>query len=138
MHLLLSLVACLAAASTVGQPNLVANGSFEMARAGDPAAPEAWSAAGNPRVKQRLTLDAGPDGKRCAKLECTEFSGDGPDFHAMVCQTGRVAVARERWYRISFRARAEGLRAGSVELALSDTRRWENADFSVSVAQGPA
>ena len=99
MDLLLALVAGLvsglAAVPADGPPNLVANGSFEAASTGDPAAPEAWAAAGNPAVKQRLTLDAGPEGKRCAKLECTGFSGDGPDFHVMVCQTGRVAVAHD-------------------------------------------
>jgi hypothetical protein len=138
MDLLIALVVGLSAVPAAEGPNLVANGSFETPRAGDPAAPEAWASAGNPAVKQRLTLDGGSGVDRCAKLECTEFSGDGPDFHVMACQTGRVAVAPDRWYRISFRARAERLRAGSVELALSDTRRWENAGLAEAFRPGPA
>jgi len=109
--------------------NLVVNGSFES-DAARPGAPDAWAAAGNPAIKQRLMLEAGRDGRRCAKLECTEFSGDGPDYHAMICQVGRVQVANGHWYRLGFWAKAQGIKAGSVEVALSDTRRWDNAGLA--------
>jgi len=106
--------------------NLVANGSFEQSQS-KAGVPDDWSSAGNRAIHQQLTLDTGRDGKRCAKLACTEFNGDGPDFHAMICQTGRISVRQGQWYRITFWAKAEGMKGGSVELALTDTRRWENA-----------
>jgi hypothetical protein len=75
--------------------NLVANGSFERATA-RPGVPDDWSAAGNPAVRQELALDTSRDGGRCARLRCTRFTGDHPDSHAMLCQVGKVGVARGR------------------------------------------
>jgi hypothetical protein len=45
----------------------------------------------------------------------------------MLCQVGKVAVREGQWYRLTLWAKAEGLKSGSVEVALSNTRRWENA-----------
>ena len=45
----------------------------------------------------------------------------------MICQVGKVAVRQGQWYRLSFWATGEGIRVGAVEVALSDTSRWENA-----------
>lgn len=117
---------CHAALCRAAETNLVANGSFEQSqrRAG---VPDNWACAGNRAIQQQLVLDTGHDSKRCAKLECTEFAGDGPDFHAMICQVGEIGVRRGQWYRMTFWAKAEGLKGGSVEVALTDTRRWENA-----------
>jgi hypothetical protein len=117
---------CNAAFHASAETNLVANGSFEQSMRRD-GVPDDWACAGNPAIKQRLTLDTGRDGKHCAKLECTEFTGDGPDFHAMICQVGKVAVRQGQWYRLTLWAKAEGLKNGSVEVALTNTRRWENA-----------
>jgi hypothetical protein len=117
---------CNTAFCASAETNLVANGSFEQSLR-RPGVPDDWSFAGNAAVHQRLSQDTGRDGKRCAKLECTEFSGDGPDFHVMICQVGKVAVRRGQWYRMTLWAKAQGLKSGSVEAALSNTRRWENA-----------
>ena len=108
------------------ETNLVANGSFEQSQ-GKAGVPDDWSAAGNRAIQQQLTLDTGRDGKRCAKLTCTEFTGDGPDFHAMICQVGKVSVRQGQWYRLTFWAKAEGIQGGTVDVALTDTRQWENA-----------
>src|ERR1039458_5720483 len=115
-----------AALGHAAETNLVANGSFEQSQR-KAGVPDDWSSAGNPAIHQQLTLDAGRDGQRCAKLACTEFNGDGPDFHAMICQTGRISVRQGQWYRISFWAKADSIKGGAVEVALTDTRRWENA-----------
>jgi hypothetical protein len=117
------------AAGLAAENNLVFNGSFES-NASKSDAPDGWSAAGNPAVKQRLVRDAGRDGNRCAKLECTELIGDGPDYHAMVCQVGRVGVRRDQWYRLAFWAKGQGIKGGVVEVALSNTRSWENAGLA--------
>ena len=105
------------------QENLVYNGSFEEV-AGN--VPVGWRVAGNDAVKQRLMLDVGRDGKRCAKLECVEFNGDGPDYHVMLCQIGKVSVKKGQWYRISFYAKGEGIRGSAVNLGLSNTKVWSN------------
>ena len=115
--------------------NLVANGSFELSQR-KAGVPDDWSSAGNPVIHQQLTLDTGRDGKRCAKLACAEFNGDGPDFHAMICQTGKISVRQGQWYRISFWAKAEGITGGAVEVALTDTRRWENAGLEEVFSPG--
>ena len=125
-------------AATLGhaaETNLVANGSFEQSQT-KAGVPDDWSSTGNPAVQQQLTLDTGRDGKRCAKLACTVFDGDGPDFHAMICQTGRVSVRRGQWYRITFWAKAEGIKGGAVEVALSDTRRWERVGLEEVCSPG--
>jgi hypothetical protein len=102
-HALLLLCAWLSIIISHGAeaPNLVANGSFEQSQA-KANRPDDWACAGNPAIKQQLMLDTGRDGRRCAKLECAEFAGDGPDFHAMLCQVGKVSVAKGQWYRLAF------------------------------------
>ena len=105
------------------QENLVYNGSFEEVSGNVPVG---WRVAGNNAVKQRLVLDVGRDGKRWAKLECIEFKGDGPDYHVMLCQIGKVSVKKGQWYRISFYAKGEGIRGSAVNLGLSNTKVWDN------------
>ena len=117
------------AASLAAETNFVFNGSFET-RQTSADIPDGWSAAGNPAVKQRLTFDAGRDSQYCVKLECTEFSGDGPDYHAMICQVGKVGVRHGKWYRLTFWARGQGIKGGAVEVALSNTRSWANAGLA--------
>ncbi len=109
--------------------NLVANGTFEKSTT-RPGVPDDWSAAGNAAIRQELRLDTGREGGRCARLQCREFTGDGGDSHAMVCQVGKVGVTRGRWYRLSFWAKAEGITTGSVEVALVNMRPWQNAGLA--------
>jgi hypothetical protein len=117
--------------------NLVSNGSFEESRS-QSGLPDGWTIAGNPALRQRLRLDAGRDGGRCVQLECTEFNGEGPDFHAMLCQVGKVGVHRDRWYRLTFWARAEGIKVGSVEVSLVNMRGSVNSGLSEAFTPGPA
>jgi hypothetical protein len=125
----LGFVICAPVTGPAAGTNLVFNGSFES-NVLRPDAPDGWAAAGNPAVKQRLVCDAGHDGKFCAKLECIEFTGDGPDYHAMLCQLGRVSVRRDQWYRLAFWAKGQGIKGGAVEVALSNTSPWENAGLA--------
>src|ERR1017187_1628587 len=39
-------------------------------------------------------------------------------------------------YRISFWAKADGIKSGAVEVALTDTRRWENAGLEEVFSPG--
>lgn len=126
---LAALVLAVALPARAASTNDVANGSFERSSKTS-GAPDDWAAAGNQAVVQRLSRDVGRDKTSCARLECSAFNGDGPDFHAMLAQVGHVSVQRGRWYRLEFWARAEAIKAGSVEVALTNTRPWENAGLS--------
>ncbi len=122
----------LAVATNIGcaaGAELVYNGSFEQAgKTGD--TPDGWAATGDRAVQQRLTFDTGRDGRRCAKLECTAFTGEGAAHHAMIAQSGRVAVRHGQWYRLTFWAKGEGIKDNFVDVALTNTRPWDNAGLS--------
>ncbi len=117
------------------ETNLVANGSFGLSQR-QTDAPDDWTAAGDPTVQQRLSLDTGHDGQRCAKLVCAEFKGDGPAAHAMICQVGKVSLRRGQWYQLTCWAKEEGIRGGAVEVALSNTRPWGNAGLADALVAG--
>ncbi len=137
LFLLISFLLVLAFTDAFAQTNLIANGSFELNQI-HPAVPDDWAAAGNAVIKQRLALDTGRDGHHCARLECTAFNGDGPDFHAMLCQVGKIQLRSGQWYRLVFWAKAQGIRGGAVEVAISDTHHWENAGLSEAFSPTPA
>ncbi len=126
----------LAAADRADGGNLIFNGSFDegRARTGDPAG---WTTSGNPSIRQRLTVDLGRDGGHGARLDCTVFNGDGPDFHAMVCQVGKVGVRQGQWYRLTLWAKAVGLKAGGVDVALVNTREWVGSGLEEVFTPGP-
>ena len=134
-RLALAILLCNATCGLAAETNLIFNGSFESSQL-KPGVPDGWAAAGNSAVKQRLVFDTGRDGQRCAKLECTEFAGDGPDFHAMICQVGKVSARRGRWYRLAFWAKGQGIKGGAVEVALNNTRPWENAGLADAFRTG--
>ena len=121
--LMLSLLFC---AIVAAQTNLVPNGDFELDENGD-GIPDFWTFAGASHVKQQLVRDVGRDGKGFSgKLICTEFGNGTPASHAMICQVGTISVQRGRWYRLSLWAKAEGIRAGLVRVALVNTRVWSD------------
>ncbi len=66
----------------------------------------------------------------------TAFPGSGPEHHATICQIGKVGVALGRWYPLSFRARAEGIQAGSVQLGLVSMRPWQDAGLADAFLSG--
>ncbi len=130
MRLALACFLLAVVARVIAEPtNLVANGSF-AATLLPSGAPRHWSTSGNASVHQLLAVEPGPDGRPAARLVCTRFDGDGPDFHAMLCQVNQVSVRAGQWYRLSFQARTAELKAGSVEVALVNTAHWENAGLA--------
>ena len=50
----------------------------------------------------------------------------------MLCQIGHVSVRRGQWYRLKFRAKAQGIKAGAIEVA------GPVVALGVSVAAEPA
>ncbi len=120
-----------AAATAAGAAeNLVANGDFSQAAGGKPAH---WAVAGDAHVVQRLEVARDASGNPYARLECTAFEKAGPSSHAMLAQTGAVALKKGRTYEFSCRARAEGLAGGAVDLAVSNTREWSNCGLRASL-----
>jgi hypothetical protein len=136
MRLLAWAAVSLSASVAGGAGNLVRNPSFEE-QSDRNGAPAAWQASGNPRrVAQTLRLDRGRDGKHCARLACTRFTGGTPDAHAMICQMG-VPVRQGQSYRLVLWARAEKLEGDTVQVALSDTSNWSNCGLQESFAPTP-
>lgn len=130
MAVLSTCLAVLAAA------NEVANGDFEKGADGT-ALPLQWQAAGATEIRQRLSRDVGRDGAgSSARLECTAFQGGSPASHAMLCQVGVVGLRRGSWYRLTFWARSEGIRAETVDVAISNTKNWSNTGLSEGVDVG--
>jgi hypothetical protein len=117
-------------------PNLVANGDFRLATGGKP---DRWVAEGDAKdVTQTLRAAAEPDGTPSARLECTRCDPRSPSSHAMLALVGGVSLVKGRMYEFSCRMRAEGMKGGSVDVALSDTKTWTNAGLYASLGVGAA
>ena len=119
------------------QDNLVANGSFGLDTDRD-GKPDSWTTSGTAGMEQTLTIDAGPDGTPVARHVCTRFVSGSPASHAMVCQTGHVAVKSGQWYRLTWRAKARDMQINAVRVALSNTHTWSNSGLSYSFPVGSA
>ena len=117
----LALVASLTTTCLYAQSNLVANGNFQRDENQD-GVPDNWATAGDSQIKQSLTIAAGPRGMKAAKLACTQFSGDSPSSHAMLCQVGHVGLDAQQWYRLSWQAKAQDLAQNVISVSLSNTR----------------
>jgi len=136
MERCLLLAALLLATTAPGAENLARNPSFELDADGD-GVPDDWQAAGDSRlVTQSLSLDAGRDGKRCAKLACTRFQAGNPAAHAMLCQMD-VPVKRGKTYRVTLWAKGEDIEQEAAAIALSDTSVWSTCGLQGSFAPTP-
>ena len=123
------------AADAIG-PNLVRNGSFEKV-SGPTAPPADWRTAGRAEVVQTLVAGPGRVGKYAAKLTCTQFVPGHPDSHAMIHQSGIVAVTRGTWYRLAFWAKGTGIKRSVCQVGLSDTSTWGDTGIRATFAVGP-
>ena len=115
------------------EKNLVVNGGFEI-DANQDGVPDSWAASGGRTVEQKLDSDEGRTGGRCARLTCTKFAPGGGAPHAMLCQVGKVAVERGKWYRLTLWAKQTGLARGVVSVALRDTKGWHDCGLHQMVA----
>ncbi len=127
------LTACIFPVMVSCETNLVRNPSFETDAEGD-GVPDEWSGVGDREsVTQTLSMDAGRDGRRCARLSCTSFRARLPSSHAMLCQLG-VSVRRGTAYRVIFWARGENILGDIVSIGLSDTTTWESCGLAGAFA----
>lgn len=136
-NLLLSALFALLPLVAVAQDNLVANGDMEQLTP-DGSAPAVWQAAGDAAtVTQKLSPDAGRQGGRSLRLQCTAIVQENPSSHAMACQVGQVGVERGKWYKVSLWAKQTNLDDTPVSIALSNTQGWSNLGLSSSLQIGP-
>lgn len=121
-----------AQAPTESLRSLIPNGDMETDADGD-GVPDIWEAAGNPEyVTQRLSGDAGRDGGRSLRLDCSQIEPVRPDAHAMVCQMGQVAVKAGQWYKLVLWTKQQRLDETAISIALSNTQGWSNLGLSDS------
>jgi hypothetical protein len=124
--LLIILLASAATAGSDSQPiNLLFNGDFELcAKPG--GVPDGWDFSGDPKfVKATLSQDAGPDGRKSIRLDCTRHEPGSGWSHAMLCQVGHLAVKQDHKYHVSFLARGKDIRDFNVQVALQNTKPWQ-------------
>ncbi|MGC9318025.1 MAG: carbohydrate binding domain-containing protein [Armatimonadota bacterium] len=109
---------CAAVAGAAGEENLLRNGSFEDVSEGHA---NHWSLTthGN---EANLTAVALPDGTHALRLSCSRFEGGW----VIAAQDGVVQIQQGQWYRLTFRARAQNLRAGAT-VAIYQREPWVNA-----------
>jgi len=102
-------------------PSVVRNGDFSQDANGDAMADEWQFDAGSAESAcAREPLDGG----FALRMELRGYGGKD-EASVMLAQHG-VPMREGQWYRVSLRARAEGLGGGRVALAIQDTRTWQS------------
>jgi hypothetical protein len=102
-------------------PSVVRNGDF---KAGKPeGVPDDWQFSTESR-KATCTREVGPDGKPAVRLTLAADSGKYPPS-VMLLQHD-VPVKEGQWYRITLRAKADGMVGKPVSLALQSTQTWKS------------
>jgi hypothetical protein len=105
------------------RPSVVRNGDFRQAAAAE-AMPEGWQFSADSRQATCRREAAGPDGKPALRLTLSGYGGK-QQASIMLAQQD-VPVKEGQWYRISVRARAEGLAGKAVSLAIQNTQSWSS------------
>ena len=127
---LMSAVLLCTAASAPGEEaapeNLVSNGGFE-ADANNDGTADGWSFSGDPKgLTATLSLDAGRDGGKSQKVECTRFvPGTSGWTHVMLCQLDHVKIKQGHRYTLSFWAKGKDIKVPTVGVGLQDTAKWQ-------------
>ncbi|MGC9316521.1 MAG: glycoside hydrolase family 2 TIM barrel-domain containing protein, partial [Armatimonadota bacterium] len=108
-------------AAGAGQ-SLVRNGDFSADEDGDGAA-DHWSVtAGSPQAS--FTREQLPEGGWAQRLSLTGLGEDG-EGSVMLAQHD-VPLREGQWYRVSLRARAEGLRGARINFTVQNTETWRS------------
>jgi len=101
-------------------PSIVRNGDFSRAAAGD-AMPDQWQFSSSSR---QAACDRQPLGEgRGSAMRIAAAPGAEGKANVMLAQQN-VPVTDGQWYRISLKARAEGMGGKSVTIAVQNTQTW--------------
>ncbi|MGB2820717.1 MAG: hypothetical protein WBF17_07020, partial [Phycisphaerae bacterium] len=115
-------------ATPVGGPvkeSVVKNGDFRLDKDGD-GMPDDWQVTASPKKATCVLEKAGPKpGGPALMITCPTLGAEGGKGSVMLAQHD-VPVTEGQWYRISLRARAEGLGGAGVTLAVQDTVKWRS------------
>ena len=111
-------------ASGIPRESVVKNGDFRNDTDDDPM-PDHWQFSTS--LKQAtcvLEADGYDTAQPCLRITCPEL-GEDERGSVMLAQYD-VPVEQRQWYRISLRAKSEGLQGTRVTLALQDTASWRS------------
>ncbi|MCY2992124.1 MAG: hypothetical protein NTY19_30225 [Planctomycetota bacterium] len=104
-------------------PSVVRNGDFSQAATPDTLADQ-WQFSSESRQATCTRQRVGENGEWALCLAMNGY-GDKDQANVMLAQQD-VPVRNTQWYRISLRARAEGLAGKAVTLALQNTQTWNS------------
>jgi hypothetical protein len=118
-----------------GKPRLsvVRNSDFSQTVVGS-VTPEHWQFSSDPADATCTREATGDEGKPALRLNLSGKAGKDK-VNAMLAQHD-VSVREGQWYRISLRAKAEGLDRKSVSLAIQDTQKWTSYIDYLSFSPG--
>jgi len=100
--------------------SVVQNGDFRLDADGD-GMPDHWQFSSDAKQATCGLEEVAPD----AASRCLRITSPGESGSVMLAQYD-VPVKKGQWYRISFRARAEGLRGTRINLTLMNTVDWRS------------
>lgn len=113
-------------ASGTADESLLRNGDFQQSRGDDEL--DHWQIVSDSRqVAWELESDAADTRGQILKITSREPGSEpaGRQRGSVMLAQHDVPVAVGQWYRIRLRAKAEGLTADGVTLAVQDTQRWQ-------------
>lgn len=103
--------------------SLVKNGDFRLDKDGD-GVPDDWTCSAANAPQARCTLEKAADGTGRVRLSCPAFA-EGKKGSMMLAQHD-ISIREGQWYRLSFKARAEGLEDTSVTWTVVRTGQWRS------------
>ncbi len=106
-------------AEATGQ-SILKNGDFSV-DADDNGVPDHWTI----RPKDAFVRETTDTGRWSIRVICKGPDEKGKSGSVSLAQPD-VAVRKDQWYRISFRAKAEGLEGARMTLAIQDTSVWRS------------
>jgi len=110
--------------SGIPKGSVVKNGDFHI-DTDDDGMPDHWQFSTNLKQAKCVLEAGGPEGaQHCLRIKCPKFGTSGK-ASVMLAQHD-VPVREDQWYRISLKARAEGLKNTRVTLALQNTATWQS------------
>ena len=103
--------------------SIVRNGDFRRSQSDD--VPDDWQFVSESK-QATWQLEAGEPDATGRSLRIARPASDRQDRASVMLAQQDVPVQAGQWYRIRLRAKAEGLAADGVTLALQNTRNWQS------------
>lgn len=127
----LAIIAILNHAVASDEDDMIKNGGFEVDSDGDGMA-DHWLFSGDSGVTAYWERDDGFNSQFSQKIVCTSFTHISPASHAMICQLNSIKLEKGNWYKISFASKQEGIKGQAVQVAISNTKIWDNCGLQES------